>query len=112
MIFLVISRHNGSILTGMKTDRLLEIREAIQKGFDAGLIYGSYAFVDGGTAWMIEAENEAVVWRLLQRIGVTNAEVSAMVRTMDLIDAHLESRIGAATDTGDRTKTRPQWEEA
>jgi hypothetical protein len=102
MTFLVSSRHDGSILAGMNTDRLLEIRNAIQEGLNTGLIHESYAFVDGGSVWILEAENEAVVWRLLRSIGVKNAEVTAIVRTLDLIDAHLEHRMNASAAALDR----------
>jgi hypothetical protein len=93
MTFLVSSRHDGSILAGMDAERLLEVRNAIQDGFDSGLLKESYAFVGGGSIWILEAENEAVVQRLLRSIGVKNAEVSPIVRMLDLIDAHLEHRI-------------------
>jgi hypothetical protein len=92
MTFLVSARHGGSIFAGMTEDRLTEIRQAIQDGFDAGKIQASYAFVNGGSLWIIEAESELVVARLLRSLGVKNADVTALVRTLDLLDAHLEHR--------------------
>lgn len=86
----------------MHADRLLKIRNAIQEGFDAGLIHESYAFAGGGSIWILEAESEAVVRRLLRSIGVKNAEVTAIVRTLDLIDAHLEHRMNASAAMPDR----------
>jgi len=92
MMFLVSSRYEGSILAGMSEERLLDIRKGIQEGFEAGAIQASYTITGGGSFWVIEAETEAVVSRMLRTLGVKNAEVTPVVRTLDLIDAYIEQR--------------------
>jgi hypothetical protein len=76
----------------MSENRLQDIRQGIQEGFDTGTLLASYAIVGGGSFWVIEAETEAVVNRILRTLGVKNAEVTPVVRTLDLIDAHVEQR--------------------
>jgi hypothetical protein len=108
MMFLVSSRHEGSVLAGLPQEHLEDIRKGIQDAFDAGAIQASYAIVGGGSVWVIEAETEAVVSRLLRTLGIKTAEVTPVVRTLDLLDAYIEQRRNAsvaipATATRDGT---------
>jgi len=95
MLFLVSSRHDGSILAGLNEERLKQIRKVVREGFDSGMIHASYAYASGGSLWIIEAETEPVVSRLLRELGVRDVEISPVTRTLDLLDAHIEHRENA-----------------
>lgn len=61
-----------------------------------------------GSLWIIEAETEPVVSRLLCELGVTNVEISPVNRTLDLLDAHIEHRENAAAMLLNSTFDRPK----
>jgi hypothetical protein len=96
MLFLVSSRHDGSILAGLNEERLQQIRQIVRDGFDSGIIDACYAYAGGGSLWIIEAETEAVVSRLLRDLGVRDVEISPVTRTLDLLDAYIDHRRNSA----------------
>jgi hypothetical protein len=96
MLFLVSSRTDASILAGLNEERLQQIRKIVRDGFDSGMIHASYAYAGGGSLWIIGAETDGVVSRLLRDLGVKNVEISPVTRTLDLLDAHIEHRRNSA----------------
>jgi hypothetical protein len=91
MKYLVISKPGDSLLKDADVDGLEKAKGMLQKGMDSGVIEGAYAFVGGGTAWIVNTDSHETLARGLRKLGLTGAhqvDVHPILDAIDVLDAY------------------------
>jgi hypothetical protein len=91
MKYLVIAR-GGSLIHGGRKEKLQKAKEMLQRGMDSGKIEACYGLVEGGTAWVINADSHAALTRGLSgfhRAASHRLEVIPVVDGLGALDVHI-----------------------
>jgi hypothetical protein len=89
--YLILSKKPASRLPDLSTDRLAELVGIVEKAKTEGKVDGIYGRVGGGLVAIVNADDQAVIARLLRKYGIHDAEVHPLRDATDLIRGHLAS---------------------
>jgi len=92
MKYMVTCKYEGSALSPLDDEELTYVKQKIQDAMGSGRVLGAYAFVGGGSLWIVDSESNATLARGLRKLGVFNAEVTPLIEVVDLIDAYAQSK--------------------
>lgn len=89
MKYLVISRAEDRRLVNFSREVLARIRAGLVEAMGSGRVEAAYGIRGGGSVWVINADSEAELHRVLDRVGVHDVDVTEVVPALDLVDEHI-----------------------